>query len=135
VISQSERPENQEIRPRTRRSGPRVEVLGQLHGQVVTWRVPLTIRDISAGGFAVESEWRFPLGSTHMFRFTTDRGEVVFLNGRTVHTRPASAIPEADQFISGFAFLRDGDRVDQAIALLLDAATATMEFDAEFPRQ
>jgi hypothetical protein len=129
MVTVSRNEEFEPSKPRSRRASPRIEVLGQLNGQIVTWRVPLVVRDIGPGGFAIESEWRFPLGSTHMFRFTTERGHVVFINGRTVHTRPSPDAETGERFISGFAFQRESTRADQAIAVLLDAATSILEFE------
>src|SRR5512145_749606 len=58
---------------------PRIEVMGQLHGQLVPMNVPLDVRDLSNGGFAVESSVDFPVGAVHRFRFITQNGIEVLI--------------------------------------------------------
>jgi hypothetical protein len=114
---------------RSRRATPRIEVLGQLHGQVVAWRLSLQVRELGAGGFSVECDWTFPIGSVHVFRFTTERGDVVVLTARSVHTRAITSPAGTERFISGFEFLLDRDHADQGVAILLDAVTSTLAFE------
>ena len=54
-----------------RRKNPRVELLSDLYGCVVALDLPVLVRDASRGGFRIESECPFPVGSEHSFRFQT----------------------------------------------------------------
>jgi hypothetical protein len=118
-------------RLQSRRLNPRVEVLGQLYGQLVTWQVPLVIRDVSEGGFSVESEVAFPEGSTHLFRFTTGGSRTLFLNGRCVYSRQVDPRQpgEVSKFVTGFEFVRDLAATDESIGVLLDAVTSMLQFE------
>lgn len=120
-----------------RRSTPRLEVLGRLHGQIVSLDVPIAIGNIGLGGFSAESVMPFPLGARHQFRFTTARPVEVNIRAVVVHRRPAYSPDGLTYFITGFAFVHDPMR-DTAgdIRLLLasmvpDASDSTAVEPAE----
>ncbi|HEY7475364.1 MAG TPA: PilZ domain-containing protein [Vicinamibacterales bacterium] len=70
---------------RDRRRTPRIEVLSQFHGHSVTLGVPVTLLDISLGGFRIETSVVFPLGAIHEFRFTLGSGETIEVRARVLH--------------------------------------------------
>ena len=70
-----------------RRGGPRVEVLGSLHGQLVPLRVGVRVREIGFGGFSIESDVPLPLDAQQDFRFTLRLGHTVTIRARVVHCR------------------------------------------------
>ncbi len=70
-----------------RRGGPRVEVLGSLHGQLVPLRVSVRVREIGFGGFSIESDVPLPLDAQQDFRFTLRQGNTVTIRARVVHCR------------------------------------------------
>jgi len=121
----------------SRRAHPRVEVMGQLYGQPETGRAPLSVRNISAGGFAIESPVAYQLGSQHLFRFTTIGNEVVFLNARAIHAHRVDHEAGPPFFVVGFSFVHDGTFAERAINRLLEAVTAALQIeepaDAELP--
>jgi hypothetical protein len=89
-----------------RRTSPRLEILGRVHGQAVSLDVPLTVREISLGGMAIETPVPFPVGAVHEFRLTLGDGSTVLLRARVVHCRPAGGAP-APIFLSGMHFVDD----------------------------
>jgi hypothetical protein len=61
-----------------RRVFPRLDVLDDLHGHLVPFGMPVTIRDVSVGGFSAETAVTFRTSSRHTVRFTTrDRQEIL----------------------------------------------------------
>lgn len=88
--------------------------------------VPLTVRDLSQGGFSAESARPFPPGSRHHFRFTTPDHTEVALEATAVHCRLASAGGDGEvTYITGFEFVSD-DASDRAIASLMSTLAAVL---------
>ena len=113
--------------PVERRHAPRLEVLEQLHGQLVSVKVPLVVREMGAGGFSVESTVPFPPGARHRFRFTLAGGGKVIVEADGVHMRSMSQTGGTDRDISGFAFCRDGHPESaRAVRTLLDAVSSIL---------
>jgi hypothetical protein len=109
--------------PVERRHAPRLEVLEQLHGQLVSVKLPLVVREMGAGGFSVECPVPFPSGARHRFRFTLAGGGEVIVEAVGVHARSTSQTGGTARYISGFAFCQDGHpETARAVRTLLDAA-------------
>ena len=70
-----------------RRRGPRLEVLGTLHGQMVPLRIAIAVREIGFGGFSIETVFPLPVEAIHDFRFTLRNGSTVTVRGRVAHCR------------------------------------------------
>jgi hypothetical protein len=90
-----------------RRTSPRIEILGRVHGQAVSLGVPVTVREISLGGMAIETPVPFPMGALHEFRLTLGDGSTVLLRARVVHCRPAGKASDTPVFVSGMHFVDD----------------------------
>ena len=92
---------------RDRRRAPRIEVLSQFHGHSVTLGVPVTLLDISLGGFRIETSVVFPLGAIHEFRFTLADGTAIEVRARVlhcgIHTTPRGLLRYSAglEFVSG----------------------------------
>ncbi len=97
-----------------RRTSPRIEILGRVHGQAVSLDVPLKVREISLGGMAIETPVPFPLGAVHEFRLTLGDGSTVLLRARVVHCRPAGAAT-TPLFLSGMHFVDDEAVTGQSV--------------------
>ncbi len=114
---------------RSRRRYPRIEVLGVIDGHRVPLDVPLTVRDLSQGGFSAESAVPFPPGTHHHFRFTTAMAQEVTLVATAVHCRLASAGADGQfTYISGFEFHSD-ETTDAAIETLIDTLASVLSMD------
>jgi hypothetical protein len=117
--------------PAERRTAPRLEVLSQFHGHLVPFGVPLRVRDVSAGGFSIESSVPFPVGARHEFRFTTASGQEVRIAATVMHTQPAGADAESPTYICGLAFLHDPNHdTGGDIDTLLEAMSETPQSEA-----
>ena len=114
----------------SRRTTPRLEVLDQLHGRLVAVDIPIRIRDISTGGFSVESPISFPAGAVHQFRFTTSTGRSLVVPAGAAHCRTAAPRDGMHWYVTGFEFLYDehGD-VARAVDVLMDSATSVLSFE------
>jgi hypothetical protein len=101
--------------------------MGQLHGQLVPMNVPLDVRDLSNGGFGVESSVDFPVGAVHRFRFITQNGIEVLMRATARHCRPVESADGAPRFLAGFAFIMDPNgETEAAVEILLRAAGSAL---------
>ena len=60
--------------PVERRQSSRIRIFGDLHGRVVQLDVLVILRDISTGGFAIESPQMFQPGVEHTIELTAPTG-------------------------------------------------------------
>lgn len=88
-----------------RRQSPRIEILGQLDGFLMSVDTGVTILDLSEGGFGVESSVALPEGELHECRFSLRDGISVILLARVVHCRPKKGKKGATRYLAGFEFL------------------------------
>ena len=103
--------------------------MGLVEGRRIPLDVPLTIRDLSQGGFSAESSAPFPPGTHHHFRFTTAAGHEVTLAATVVHCRLASATADGLlSYITGFEFHSD-ESTDTSISSLMDTLASVLALD------
>jgi hypothetical protein len=88
-----------------RRRAPRIEVLGRLHGHVVSLDTPVTVREISMVGLSFSAPIPFPIGAEHEFRLTLGDGSAVMLKGRVVRAQEAPGGEAHRIFVMGVQFL------------------------------
>jgi hypothetical protein len=74
-----------------RRNSPRLEVLGRIRGELHALDMPVTLLNLSDGGFLMQAAVWFTLGGTHEFRFTVTGHPPIVLNARVVHALAASS--------------------------------------------
>jgi hypothetical protein len=92
------------VAPAERRQFPRVKVMSMLHGYWVELDLPVTIRELSLGGFSVESAIPFPVGFDHTFLFSAADGRETLIRSCCRHSR----MEETDRgttCVAGFEFL------------------------------
>src|SRR6266851_8681105 len=86
-----------------KRDTERVEILGELHGEVMVFQ-PMAIKEISRGGAQVETGFPLHLDSLHDFRLTLgDRSLVV--KGRIVHCSISDVDQELVLYRAGIEFI------------------------------
>jgi len=103
----------------SKRDGGRLQILGELHGEVMVFE-PMAIKEISRGGAQVETAFRLQLDSLHELRLTLgDRSIVV--KGRVVHCSISDVDQELVIYRSGVEFIELPDRVYSVIAEFIDA--------------
>jgi hypothetical protein len=101
------------------RDTERIEILGELHGEVMVFQ-PTTIREISRGGAQLETSFPLHLDSLHEFRLSLgDRSVVV--KGRVAHCSISDMDQEVVTYRSGIEFVELSDRVFEVIADFIDA--------------
>lgn len=118
---------------RERRRTPRVQAVGQLVGEPLSFDSPVTVLDLSTGGFSIETKLPLSLGETHEFRFSLgDRVSVIVL-ARIVHQRDASRGPAGTRIV-GFEFLDTSEEAKEGRAILVQRILAGRQKKLAVPR-
>jgi len=108
--------------PDDKRDTERIEILGELHGEVMVYQ-PMAIKEISRGGAQIETGFPLTLDSLHDFRLTLgDRSVVV--KGRVVHCSITDVEQELVIYLTGLEFIEPSDRVATVISDFISAITA-----------
>ena len=106
-------------RPEDKRDTERVQILGELKGEVTVFQ-PMAIKEISRGGAQVETSFPLQLDSLHEFRLTLgDRSVVV--KGRVAHCSITDVEQELVVYTSGVEFIEPSDRVANVIHEFIEA--------------
>lgn len=108
--------------PDDKRDRERIEILGELHGEVMIFQ-PLSIKEISRGGCLVETSFPLHLNSLHDIRLTLGEQSVV-LKGRVAHCRISDVDQEAVHYKSGLEFIEPSDRIRGVIVEFIEAIKA-----------
>jgi hypothetical protein len=108
--------------PDEKRDRERVEILGELHGEVMVFQ-PLSIKEISHGGCLVETAFPLHLNSLHDIRLTLGDQSVV-LKGRVAHCRISDVDQEVVHYKSGVEFIEPSERVRSVIKEFIEAIKA-----------
>jgi hypothetical protein len=108
--------------PDEKRDRERVEILGELHGEVMVFQ-PLSIKEISHGGCLVETAFPLHLNSLHDLRLTLGDQSVV-LKGRVAHCRISDVDQEVVHYKSGVEFIEPSERVRSVIKEFIEAIKA-----------
>jgi hypothetical protein len=104
-----------------KRDTERIEILGELRGEVMVFQ-PMSIREISRGGAQVETAFPLQLDSLHDFRLTLGDSSIV-IKGRVAHCSISDVDQEVVLYRSGLEFIEPPDRVASVIAHFIDAIT------------
>lgn len=107
-----------------RRRNPRIDVLGQVHVRIVTSPAPATLREISLGGFSIETTMPFPPGPLQDFHFSLDDGAELRVRAKSVHCALVSVAAGLPMHISGFEFIQRDARVRDEVEAFVDRITA-----------
>ena len=95
------------------RDAERIEILGELHGEVMVFQ-PMVIKEISRGGCQVETGFPLHLDSLHEFRLTlSDRSVIV--KGRVAHCSISDVDQEIVLYRTGIEFIEPSERVYSVI--------------------
>jgi hypothetical protein len=109
--------------PKTRREnlrdGERIQILGELHGEVMVFQ-PMAIKEISRGGAQVETAFPLQLDSLHELRLTLgDRSVIV--KARVAHCSISDVDQELVTYRSGVEFIEPSERVYSVISNFIDS--------------
>ena len=106
-------------RPEDKRDTERVQILGELKGEVTVFQ-PMAIKEISRGGAQVETSFPLQLDSLHEFRLTLgDRSVVV--KGRVAHCSITDVEQELVVYKSGIEFIEPSERVAHVVHDFIEA--------------
>lgn len=105
-----------------KRDRERVEILGELHGEVMVFQ-PLSIKEISHGGCLVETSFPLHINSLHDIRLTLGDQSVV-LKGRVAHCRISDVDQEVVHYRSGVEFIEPSERIRGVIVQFIEAIKA-----------
>jgi hypothetical protein len=114
---------------RERRRSPRIEILGQVHGEVVSLDLPILLREVSFGGFSAEAPIQFPEGVAHAFRFSPTGEEPIILTARVTYSRPAADDEAATTYVTGFAFAHKHAQTRESVDELIDKITSVLNIE------
>jgi hypothetical protein len=90
-----------------RRRAPRFELLGRVHGQIVSLATAVRVREISLGGLSFESTIAFPVGAIHEFRLQLGDASDVVLRARVVRCLQHGMIDGELRYTTAVQFLDD----------------------------
>jgi len=107
------------VPPEYKRDGERIQILGELHGEVMVFE-PMAIREISRGGVQIETAFPLQLDSLHDFRLTLGDRSVV-LKGRVVHCSISDVDQEVVVYRSGVEFIEPSERVAGVVIEFIQA--------------
>ena len=105
-----------------RRGGERVEILGDLRGEVMVFQ-PMSIREMSRTGAQIETTFPLLLDSLHDIRVELGTASVV-LKGRIVHSSIAEVDRDVLTYRSGIEFVEPNEAVRGVIQGFIDALQA-----------
>jgi hypothetical protein len=105
---------------------PRVRVVSSLYGYSVELDLSVTIRDVSLGGFAIESPIPFPVGAEQTFLITTSDSQETLVRCVCRHARKTTSAQGAAACIAGFEFLPQADDNLKLIADTVSRLIKTM---------
>jgi len=90
--------------PDERRRSARVDVLSRVNGELVAFNLPVTLVNISLGGFLIHGPVLLPIGTTAQFRFTMTDGERLVVRARAVHVMTTTT-GDHTTYMTGLAVL------------------------------
>ena len=108
--------------PDEKRDRERIEILGELHGEVMIFQA-LSIKEISHGGCLVETSFPLHINSLHDVRLTLGEQSIV-LKGRVAHCRISDVDQEIVTYRSGVEFIELSDRIRGVIVDFMEAIRA-----------
>lgn len=114
---------SRENRGAERRRYPRVTLQSPLHAHLGSGNQPFLVREASSGGFSIEADRSFAVGTEHTFRFEIPSGPAARVKTLCRYCTLVSRDGEPRSYVSGFEFL---PQPSQNLRLILGAiATST----------
>src|SRR5437879_3281390 len=122
----STRPVSERTPGTDRRHTPRVAVLQRIHCELVARNVPLTLINLSLGGFLIECPIDLRIGTVQEFRFRTISEQTVTLRAHVVRRLCISSGAAGARMLYGIglAFTDEGYASASAVGELMAALDA-----------
>lgn len=106
-----------------RRQAKRLDVLWQLNVEILSRPMPVSVSDISAIGFSIETTTPFDEGEVLEFRFTLDGGPSLTVFAESTHGDPKEKVGDLQLYLTGFKFVE----LDAATKLALRTLLAEIQ--------
>jgi hypothetical protein len=101
------------------RDEERVEILGELHGEVMLFQ-PIAVKEVARGGAQIETRFPLQVNSLHEFRLALGDRSII-IKGRVAHCSISDVDQEIVTYRSGIEFVEPTDRVYSAVSEFIDA--------------
>lgn len=108
-----------------RRRTPRIEVLGQVHGRIVSLDARMTALDLGAGGFAMETEFPVDPHSEQDLQLVCPDDTSIRFKAQVVYCRRGRPLDRPQRFVSGLKFTDPPEPAGR----LLDQLLMVLSFD------
>lgn len=109
-----------------RRQDTRIELLGEINGQVMPFALPVVLLDLSPGGFAIASSVPFTPNAEYTFQFNGTRPHGP-IRAKDMHCLRVSHGTTGASYVAGFSFVvllpSDKEVVDDLIAEAAELVT------------
>jgi hypothetical protein len=106
--------------PIDRRSSPRLFVRDRLRGNLVSLDdLPITIREISLGGFSIETKDALPPGE-HVVRFTAPNRWSVTVTASSRYSRSSHDADGGIRYITGFKYEHQSPDTQHTIEMMFE---------------
>jgi len=105
------------------RRSPRIDVRSRLRGHLVTLNQPVAMRDLSLGGFSVESDEPLPSG-THIVRITEGERWSVTVTAESRHRQSSDLDDGRVRHVMGFEYADQSPDTQQTIRVLFERLSA-----------
>jgi hypothetical protein len=107
----------------TARRTQRIEILGELQGEVMVYE-PMAISEISRAGAQIETSFPLQIDSLHEFRLVLGARSIV-VKGRVVHAHVCDVDDQSTIFRAGIEFVQPSERITDAIGEFMDEIVAS----------
>lgn len=112
-----------------RRRSARYEVRERLVAYLLKEQLPVRVRDLGMGGFAIETFEPLPVDRTYHVRFTASDNTCAVLPAQALHCRPSCIADGTPCYVTGFTFSASQiGQADRVIRRLIDKVTAGTVF-------
>ena len=112
-----------------RRTTARLEVNGRIHGELETMNLPVRVREISLGGFSIETPEPVP-DERHVVRFSVPNRWSISLSVWSRHSRPFCTTDGATHYVTGFEYSDPSDpQTMRAIGSLIERLASVLIFE------
>ena len=98
-----------------RRQSSRIRIFGDLHGRLIQMDVLVILRDISHGGFAIESPQMFQSGVEHTIELTAPTGKLFVATASVRQCVRQIDTEDCLPYIASFEFTGSAQRTSGAI--------------------
>ena len=109
-----------------RRTTQRMELLGEINGRVMPFKLPVVLLDLSPGGFALASPVPFVRHSEYTFQFNGKRSHGP-IRAKDVHCLRVSHGTTDASYVAGFSFVLEGPEDQELVdGLIAEAEQLTV---------